>query len=159
MNRTRIFRRAPALLFILPLVVVSCRSRVPEPPAIAGPALTYADDACSFAAVSRAGLSDIVGYRFAWGDGDTSTWTDWTPQGTPATTSHTWTTPDSYLLHAQARNGEGLISDWSDPHPLVVSAFPAGPEPPDGPAHARAGRTSRFRNLANSSRLASVSAL
>ncbi|MFO7584126.1 MAG: hypothetical protein R6W69_05290, partial [Anaerolineales bacterium] len=31
-----------------------------------------------------------IAFRFSWGDGDTSEWTDWTPSGGTASASHAW---------------------------------------------------------------------
>ena len=61
-----------------------------------------------------------VAIRFAWGDGDTSDWSEFTIPHGPVEMSHSWSTPDTYLVKAQAKDTFGLTSQWSEPHTMVV---------------------------------------
>jgi outer membrane protein assembly factor BamB len=61
-----------------------------------------------------------VAIRFSWGDGDTSDWSDFVLPGGPVEMSHAWSTPDTYLVRAQAKDTFGLTSQWSEPHTVVI---------------------------------------
>jgi hypothetical protein len=61
-----------------------------------------------------------VAIRFAWGDGDTSDWSEFVLPYGPVEMSHSWSTPDTYLVRAQARDTYGLTSQWSEPHDIVI---------------------------------------
>jgi hypothetical protein len=66
---------------------------------------------------------DSVAIRFDWGDGDTSGWTAWLAGGAVATDSHSWSTPDTFQVCAQAKNASGAISDWSKYHTVAITAI------------------------------------
>lgn len=61
-----------------------------------------------------------VAIRFSWGDGDTSDWSGFVLPNGPVEMSHSWSTPDTYLITAQARDTFGLTSPWSEPHTIVI---------------------------------------
>jgi outer membrane protein assembly factor BamB len=61
-----------------------------------------------------------VAIRFSWGDGDTSDWSDFVLPGGPVEMGHAWSTPDTYLVRAQAKDTFGLTSQWSEPHTIVI---------------------------------------
>lgn len=56
-----------------------------------------------------------IQYRFDWGDGVTSFWTEPKPSGTIASDTHTFTTEGEKLIRAQAKDSEGKVSGWSEP--------------------------------------------
>jgi len=60
---------------------------------------------------------DKVQYRFDWdsyGKHDYSSWTELDESGHAASLSHSWTEKGTYSVKAQARDINGLKSDWSD---------------------------------------------
>jgi hypothetical protein len=61
-----------------------------------------------------------VAMRFAWGDGDTSNWSEFVLPYGPVEMSHFWSASDTYLVRAQARDTYGLTSQWSEPHDIVI---------------------------------------
>ena len=61
-----------------------------------------------------------VAIRFAWGDGDTSEWSEFVPSGGPVSAKHSWSEPDTYAVTAQAKDTGELLSQWSPPHTFVV---------------------------------------
>jgi len=61
-----------------------------------------------------------VAIRFAWGDGDTSDWSEFVLPGSPVEMSHFWSVPDTYEVTAQAKDTYGLTSSWSEPHIFVI---------------------------------------
>ncbi len=64
----------------------------------------------------------LVSIRFAWGDGDTSDWSGFVLPHWPVEMRHSWTTPGTYRVRAQAKDTYGLTSEWSEPHTMVVRA-------------------------------------
>ncbi len=61
-----------------------------------------------------------VAIRFAWGDGDTSNWSEFGLSGAPVTAKHAWSTPDTYAITAQAKDTGELTSLWSVPDTIVI---------------------------------------
>ena|GEM_PF-5193778 len=62
-----------------------------------------------------------VAIRFAWGDGDTSSWSSYVPSGSTVQDTHTYTTTGSYSVRAQARDTYGATSAWSSPHTINIT--------------------------------------
>ena len=61
-----------------------------------------------------------VAIRFAWGDGDTSDWSEFGLSGAPVTAKHAWSTPDTYVITAQAKDTGEVTSLWSTPDTIVI---------------------------------------
>jgi hypothetical protein len=55
---------------------------------------------------------DIAEYIINWGDGPDETLTGPFVSGSPAITSHTWSSQDTYTVRAKAKDINGLESDW-----------------------------------------------
>jgi len=53
-----------------------------------------------------------VGYRFDFGDGDTSDWSGWLPSGDSWVVTHAWQQPGSYAVMVQVRDEEGYVSGF-----------------------------------------------
>jgi YVTN family beta-propeller protein len=67
---------------------------------------------------------DSVQCRFAWGDGDTSSWSTYEPSGRSTNDEHSWRMPGTCTIRAQARDQFGALSGWSDSVLLHVVDFP-----------------------------------
>ncbi|HTW92459.1 MAG TPA: hypothetical protein VMH22_12220 [bacterium] len=91
---------------------------MPDPPG--GPDLGYPDTTYTFTTGAQHPDGLPVAIRFAWGDGDTSDWSDFGPAGYPVYMKHSWSVPDSYEVMAQAKDTDGLMSAWSAPHTIVI---------------------------------------
>jgi hypothetical protein len=95
----------------------------PDAPEIpSGPSVAPVDSLCTYTTVTSDPDGDDVGYRFAWGDGDTSEWTGWMPSGLQGERSHAYPSPGSFQVRAQARDVSEELSDWSGILPVVVPA-------------------------------------
>ncbi len=90
----------------------------PEEPS--GPDVGGRDTSYDFQAGAGHPDWEQVAIRFAWGDGDTSDWSEFTTPYGPVEMSHTWSAPDTYLIRAQAKDTFGLTSQWSAPHSMVI---------------------------------------
>ncbi len=64
---------------------------------------------------------DSVAIRFDWGDGDTSEWSSWETSGDSISLFHTWSDSGSYLIKAQAKDKNEVISDWSAGLLIVIA--------------------------------------
>ncbi len=105
-----------------------------------GPASTGAGgDATYETGGAASSLNNPVEYRFDWGDGTRSEWSD-IPQG-----NHSWSAQGPYNVRAQARSAvrRDVVSGWSGGWMVVVSPEPEtvdAPDAPMGPGTALAGR-------------------
>ncbi len=63
---------------------------------------------------------DRVKYRFDWGDGDISSWTDFVNSGETVTKTHKWSSSGSFNIKAQAMDEQGAYSDWGDEKTVYV---------------------------------------
>ena len=70
---------------------------------------------------------DLVQYRFDWDDGTISSWTNLGASGHTDSLSHSWGSPGTYVVKAQARDEHLAISGWSSGLTVVVSVV----EPPE----------------------------
>ena len=77
--------------------------------------------------------TDLVRYRFDWGDGDTSPWGLWHQSGAQDTASHAWTSGGMFAVRAQADDTSERKSPWSGPCSIHIASPPAAPSRPSGP--------------------------
>jgi outer membrane protein assembly factor BamB len=61
-----------------------------------------------------------VAIRFDWGDGDTSSWSQFVASGESVTMSHAWSEVRTYSVRAQAKDTGNLMSGWSAAHNIVI---------------------------------------
>ena len=93
----------------------------PETPAVpTGPSVGGRDTLYRFTAGADHPDNIPVAIRFAWGDGDTSGWSEFVPSGGPVSMSHAWSAPDTYAIIAQAKDTGELTSTWSSSHTIVI---------------------------------------
>jgi hypothetical protein len=63
---------------------------------------------------------DQLFYLFNWGDGTTSEWLGPYNSGEQVEAAHTWTTKGSYEITVKAKDVNGAMSEWSDPHAISM---------------------------------------
>lgn len=103
-------------------IVTSLPNRSPNVPQIpGGPDTGLTNSACTFAATGTDPDNDSIAIRFDWGDGDFSNWLGWRSSGSAVADSHAWSQAGNYSVRAMARDYKGLISDWSEGHPIVIA--------------------------------------
>jgi outer membrane protein assembly factor BamB len=100
--------------------VVVARPAPDAPAEPDGPAKGGQDSTYSFATVAFHPESMDVAIRFAWGDGDTSQWSEFVAPGESVSMSHTWPVPDTYAVAAQAKDTGNAMSQWSVPHSIRI---------------------------------------
>ena len=115
-------------LCVLAALMVSCHNRSPLVPTVPlGPRWGYTDSTCRFTAGSDDPDNDALYIRFAWGDGDT---TDWLRQPRSIDTlgaDHVWPGPGRYSVRAQAKDGHGLETEWSQATEVLIDTFAPWP--------------------------------
>jgi hypothetical protein len=119
-----------------PFEITIIANRAPNPPATpTGPSQGRKDSVYTFSTVTTDPDGDAVCYRFAFGDGDTSDWTNWVQSGTPVTINHSYQNSGTYSVKAQAKDVNEVLSSWSNPHQIVITNFPPNtPGTPSGPS-------------------------
>jgi hypothetical protein len=102
------------------MVRVAIRWPPEAPAAPMGPDIGGQDSSYTFIADASHPDGIPVAIRFAWGDGDTSDWSEFVLSGEPVSASHRWSAPDAYPVTAQAKDTGELTSLWSPQHTIVV---------------------------------------
>jgi hypothetical protein len=112
--------------------VVIVSTRAPNPPGMpTGPSETPKDSLCTFTTITSDPDGDGVSYRFDWGTGDTSDWTDWVPSGEPGAMRYAFRRAGAPRVRAQARDVNEVPSAWSNPYTVTVPNAGAPTEPTD----------------------------
>jgi len=106
----------------------------PEDPE--GPPFWRTDTLALYTSSAEDQNGDSVAIRFSWGDGDTSEWSRFVGSGETVTLGHSWSTPDTWLIRAQAKDRRNALSDWSRAVDVVIGlqSPPAVPRWRDGPS-------------------------
>ncbi len=86
-----------------------------------GPSFCAKDSLGEFTGTATDPDGGDVCFRFDWGDGDTSDWTDWVKSGRPGGASHAWHSCGTFAVRAQAKDASDSVSAWSDAHELSVA--------------------------------------
>jgi hypothetical protein len=102
---------------------LSCgMNRAPVKPAAPnGPSSGKVDSLHAFTSTATDPDGGEIRYRFDWGDGDTSDWTDSVPSGQPGGASHVWHAIGPFVVRAQAKDAGDALSAWSDGHQIEVA--------------------------------------
>jgi hypothetical protein len=95
-------------------------SNPPQTPTITGPTLGGIDASYVYEVVTTDPDGDPVSYFVDWGDTTSSGWFGPFSSGAPATASHAWTSPGTYLVQARARDIFHATSNWSVPLTVVI---------------------------------------
>jgi len=86
-----------------------------------GPSSGYVDSSYNFSSSAIDPDGDDIAIRFAWDDGDTSSWSSYVPSGNTVSMSHSWSSASTYYITAEARDMYGALSNWSSGHQIVVN--------------------------------------
>lgn len=68
-------------------------------------------------------------YRFDWGDGHISSWSDFHSSNASVTMTHRWEEPSTFSLRLIAQDEQGVNSSWSEPLSVTVSQEVEGAPP------------------------------
>ena len=73
---------------------------------------------------------DQISFRFDWGDGNYSDWSEFAPSNTSVSMSHSWVSISTFEVRVIAQDENGLNSSWSLPLNVTVSQAVSGKMPP-----------------------------
>jgi PKD repeat protein len=73
---------------------------------------------------------DQIRYKFDWGDGTYSDWSEYVASNTSVSMSHYWNSISTFEIHAIAQDENGMNSSWSLPLEVTVSQAASGETPP-----------------------------
>ncbi len=109
------------LLFVsgIFLFIISCGGQKPLTPTVTGPSVTIPNVADAFSTVTTDPNGDNIRYRFDWGNGTMSDWSDALASGSAYTMTFTYTNRGQYYVKAQAKDQTGKTSDWSEFHKVI----------------------------------------
>lgn len=88
-----------------------------------GPVTAMAGQDVGIVVVATDPAGSDVACRCDWGDADTSDWSGFLQSGVPCTLTHAWAMSGEYLIRAQAKNADELVSGWSVPETLRVDSI------------------------------------
>jgi len=71
-----------------------------------------------------------IRYRFDWGDGNYSNWSDFISSNTSVSVSHHWSAISNYIIRVMAQDENGSNSSWSPVLNVTVSQAESGEIPP-----------------------------
>ncbi len=91
------------------------------PPAPIGPDPILRDTTGEYVVLGTDPENDQLFYRWDWGDGDTSIWSDRIDDGIVCTLTHSWAANGDYDVRVQIKDPFKETTDWSAP--LTVSVF------------------------------------
>jgi hypothetical protein len=116
-----------------------------QPATPTGPTQGSRDVEYEFSTNTTDPQADQVYYQWHWSDGTQSEWEGPYNSGEIATARHTWTIPGNIGVQVQAKNTQGLISDWSEPHIITIMNHPPEtPQTPSGPTEGNIGADYTF---------------
>ncbi|UCG44035.1 MAG: YncE family protein [candidate division WOR-3 bacterium] len=122
--------RPPAVLAVA-LALTGCHTAAPPAPALpSGPVWATVGDTCEYSTWTQTAGGRAVGYRFDWGDGDTSDWSEFVPGGTQVLGEHVWDSRGFWPVRSQAQGLYGARSEWSAALDVNVRPKPGYPDTP-----------------------------
>ena len=113
------------------------KNQPPGVPAIpTGSTSASAGDSCRYLTTAEDPDGDSLAIRFGWGDGTMSGWSPLTRTGDSVSMLHSWSSPDTYRVEAQAKDEFGNMSGWSQSLSVIVDSnhAPDDPDAPSGPS-------------------------
>jgi len=79
-----------------------------------GPLSGFSNVSYTFSTSSNDSDDNQIKYKFDWGDGTTSEWTELIESGIKISLSHSWTSNGTYNVKAMAKDENGGQSSWSE---------------------------------------------
>ena len=105
-----------------------------QPTTPTGPTSLNVSQSGSYSTDANDPDGDQIQYRFDWdanGVHDYSNWSTLVPSGSTVNMSHAWKAPGTYVIKAQARDSNLLMSSFSSG--LTIFVFSGGNQPPNTP--------------------------
>ncbi len=94
--------------------IVVSENMAPDKPIISGPTQENFGEEYTYVVSSEDFDGDDVQYFVDWGDGSTSSWSEFVSSGESLEFNHSWDEKDTYYVKAKARDSFGKLSEWSE---------------------------------------------
>ena len=120
MNISYATKNTKLLVATLAELTIPSQSTPPNPPTITGPTLGGIGTEYTYNVVTTDPDGDDVSYFIDWGDNTSSGWLGPYASGTALSIGHTWTSPGTYQVRAQAQDIFHVTSNWSAPLTVVI---------------------------------------
>jgi len=91
----------------------------PSKPVIEGPIKGNLDTKYDFTFTSTDPQDQQVSYWIDWDDRTTPVWSSFQASGTPFEANHTWTTKNTFIIKAKAKNTYGIESEMAE-HTIII---------------------------------------
>jgi outer membrane protein assembly factor BamB len=101
------------------LFIISCGGQKPEIPTVTGPLVMIPAVSDTFSTVTTDPNGDNIRYRFDWGNGTITDWSEALASGSTYKTTFAYTNRGQYYVKAQAKDQTGKASDWSESHKVI----------------------------------------
>jgi outer membrane protein assembly factor BamB len=88
-----------------------------------GPSQGFTGVEYSFCSSTTDPDGNNISYRWDWGDGIFSDWSEYISSGVLITASHSWPGPGSYFVKIQARDEIGFMTPWSVGHLITIQPY------------------------------------
>jgi len=104
-------------------ITISClQSPYPDKPnEPAGPSDGFENTTYTFTTYTSDPYEKDLSYKFNWGDGSISDWTEPISSGSIIASSHKWDYEGYFPIRVKAKNTDGFESSWSDSHFIRIS--------------------------------------
>ncbi len=106
----------------LPLIIEITENQPPVISTPSGPMVGSVNSLYQFSCLAIDPHGDDVAIRFDWGGGDTSDWSNFSPSGRLMLITHYWHECDTFQIKAQAVDKNGLTSEWSQEHQIIITS-------------------------------------
>ncbi|UCF12944.1 MAG: PKD domain-containing protein [Thermoplasmatales archaeon] len=117
--------------YIPPPVVVIDENNPPENPLTpTGPVFVEMSIEYIYSSSAVDVDGDLIRYRFDWGDGNYSDWSELVASNTSVSMFHSWDSISTFGIMVIAQDENGSNSSWSPSLNVTVSAIDLGGEPP-----------------------------
>lgn len=127
----------------------------PDPATIKGPHKGKINIMHNFTAIAEDKNGDDIQYKFIWGDGTESEWSEFVPSGTPVTMSHSYSKTGKYTIKVKVRDNDysseynPTMKSISEGHNIEIKHnFPPYQLSIDGPREVKIGETATYYSTA-----------
>jgi outer membrane protein assembly factor BamB len=109
------------LLFVsaIFLFIISCGGQKPDTPTVTGPLVMIPAVSDTFSTVTTDPNGDNIRYRFDWGNGTITDWSEALASGITYKTTFAYTNKGQYFVKSQAKDQTGKSSAWSESHKVI----------------------------------------
>lgn len=108
------------------------QNNAPSTPSLPdGPSSGYPNTSYNYSTTSTDSDGDQIKYKFDWGDGTQSDWSDFIDSGIQISLSHSWSSSGTYNVKAQSKDENNAESSWSELLSVTITDQPETIDDPE----------------------------